>query len=218
MDEELGRRLRSAREEQRLSLRAVATAVGISPSLLSQVETGKTHPSVSTLYALVNHLDISLDDVMGRPEAGSGSAKTQRPVPLTPVQRAADNPSIEMEDGVRWERLAVGRDGLVDPLLTTYAPGASSSADGRLMRHSGIEYGLILEGTLILKLDFDEHVLGPGDSLCFDSSRPHLYTNPGTTPAKGVWFVIGRTEMLQHAPRQAASGDAFEAITRMHTG
>ena len=62
------------------------------------------------------------------------------------------------------------------------------------MRHSGIEYAYILEGELTLQLDFDTYVLGPGDSLQFDSVRPHLYSNKGTTVAQGVWFVVGRRQ------------------------
>ena len=65
MQFDVGPELRRVRESRKLSLRAVATAVGVSASLLSQVETGKTQPSVSTLYALVNYLGISLDGLMG---------------------------------------------------------------------------------------------------------------------------------------------------------
>ena len=68
------------------------------------------------------------------------------------------------------------------------------------MRHSGIEYAYILEGELTLQLDFDTYVLGPGDSLQFDSVRPHLYSNHGSTPARGIWFVVGRRQQNQAMP------------------
>lgn len=216
MQEELGPQLRRERERQKLSLRAVASAVGISPSLLSQVETGKTHPSVSTLYALVNHLHLSLDDLLGtrsfRSAAESAPAAAASPLDGV-VQRAADNPVIEMENGVRWERLAVGRTDIVDPLVTTYAPGASSSTEQKLMRHSGIEYAYLLEGELTLKLDFESTVIRAGDSICFDSSRPHLYINEGSVDAKGLWFVVGRREYSQHAADGSAG--VVRAASRM---
>lgn len=205
---DLGSELRRIRKSQKLSLRSLATAVGVSPSLLSQVETGKTQPSVSTLYALVNHLGISLDGLMGqhRPSATDQTpTQTQGPSNASNfagggssngvVQRAADNPMIEMENGVTWERLADGGSDVADPLIVTYAPGASSSVDGKHMRHSALEYGAIIEGQLILKIDFDEYVLNPGDSFCFDANRPHMYVNNSTRPARGMWFVIGRREM-----------------------
>ena len=185
MPDSLGERLREARTKRGLSLRSVAQSLGVSASLISQVEIGKTQPSVATLYALANHLGASLDELLGIPAGGGqpspvlGSTGTVFP----DVQHAADNPVIEMENGVRWERLAAGSSGPADALLVTYAPGASSSIEGKLMRHAGVEYAYMLEGELTLHLEFDTHVLRPGDSLQFDSVRPHLYSNEGTTPA-----------------------------------
>lgn len=204
--DDIGARLRDARMQRGLSLRSVAQELGVSASLISQVETGKTQPSVSTLYALVTHLGVSMDELLGV-GPGSGSPAAADPLlpasggPVSPaVQRASQNPVLEMENGVRWERLATGEGGPVDPLLVTYEPGASSSVEGRMMRHSGIEYAYILEGELTLKLDFDTHVLGPGDSLQFDSVRPHLYFNSGSTVARGIWFVVGRRQQNQAMP------------------
>ncbi len=193
----VGARLREARTEKRLSLRSVAQALGVSASLISQVETGKTQPSVSTLYALANHLSLSLDDLLGVMTPASGRAAPQPEAVRTThskIQRAADNPVLEMENGVRWERLASGVGKSADALLVTYEPGATSSIEGKMMRHSGVESAYILEGELTLQLEFDVHVLGPGDSLQFDSVLPHLYSNQGSTIAKGVWFVVGRRQ------------------------
>jgi quercetin dioxygenase-like cupin family protein len=78
----------------------------------------------------------------------------------------------------------------VDFLLVTYAPGGASSRSGELMRHAGTEYGYLVSGELELTLGFDQHQLGPGDAVCFDSSTPHGYRNDGPEPAVGVWFVV----------------------------
>lgn len=185
--------------------------MGVSASLISQVETGKTQPSVSTLYALVNHLGISFDALLGAagasPDAGTLPAQpTGFPSPTagastgTSIQRGSDNPALEMENGVRWERLAAGHGSPVDPLLVTYEPGASSSVEGKLMRHSGIEYAYLLSGELTVHVEFDQYVVRAGDSLNFDSIRPHMYVNNGTVPAQGLWFVVGRREFTQTMP------------------
>jgi transcriptional regulator with XRE-family HTH domain len=206
MTDSLGTRLREARLRRGLSLRSVAQALGVSASLISQVEIGKTQPSVSTLYALASHLGVSLDEILGLPQSDARPAGN----PETPpdVQRGADNPVIEMENGVRWERLASAPGGPADALVVTYAPGAASSIEGRLMRHAGMEYAYLLEGELTLQLDFETYVLRPGDSLQFDSVRPHMYANHGSSPAKGVWFVFGRrahNSSLPDAPGQESS-------------
>ncbi len=205
MQLDVGSELRRVRESRKLSLRNVAGAVGVSASLLSQVETGKTQPSVSTLYALVNYLGISLDGLMGTSRAASGGldispvgvasegASARRSDSI--VQRRADNPIIEMENGVTWERMAVGESSVADPLIVTYQPAGSSSIEGKMMRHAGLEYGVLLDGRLTLRIDFEKYDLEPGDSFCFDSNRPHLYVNQSDQPARGIWFVIGRREM-----------------------
>ncbi len=156
---------------------------------------------MSTLYALVSHLEVSLDELLGiRPSgrselrAGSGAGLPgQERIPGV-VQRAADNPVLEMANGVRWEKLAVDPDAGVDALLVTYEPGAASSVDRMPMRHSGTEYAYLFAGELTLLLDFDRYTIAVGDSLCFDSTRPHMYVNQSDEPARGVWFVVGRGE------------------------
>jgi len=197
MPDGLGARLREARTKQGLSLRSVAQSLGVSASLISQVEIGKTQPSVATLYAMASHLGVSFDELLGIP-ASPGEARAPlfgHTGPALPdVQRAGDNPVIEMENGVRWERLAMGRNGPADALLVTYQPGASSSVEGRLMRHAGVEYAYLLSGVITLQLEFDKYELAAGDSLHFDSSRPHLFSNEGREPATGLWFVVGRRE------------------------
>ena len=70
----------------------------------------------------------------------------------------------------------------------------------------------ILEGELTLELDFDTYVLGPGDSLQFESMRPHLFTNRGRTTAKGIWFVLGR----RGPAAGAESPDAEDAVALRH--
>lgn len=206
MTAEIGVRLRAARRARGISLRKLADEIGVSASLISQVENGKTRPSVQTLYALVNQLGLSMDELVGGPTVINSTVRSPDRVASRPgstfptVQYPGDNPTIEMENGVTWERLAVGEDGAADALLVTYAPGASSSVEGRLMRHNGVEYAYILEGQLTLQLEFETYDLVAGCSLQFSSIRPHLYTNRGSTVARGIWFVFGRREQTEAMP------------------
>ncbi len=190
----IGEELRRVRLSRKLSLRNVASAVGVSASLLSQVETGKTQPSVSTLYALVNHLGVSLDGLMRGISQSDGTASdgsVYEDGHHGIVQRRSENPIIEMENGVVWERLADGGRDDADPLMVTYEPGSSSSVEGKMMRHDALEYGLIIEGTLTLRIEDDVYEIYPGDSFSFDANRLHMFENNSAKPARGIWFVIG---------------------------
>ena len=194
----LGQRIRAERTRQGVSLRALAREVGVSASMISQIETGKSRPSVSTLYAITSALSMSLHDVFAAIEPidalvpttvreALGSARGPR---LGPLVRPADRRVLTLDSGVTWERLGEIPPLHIDFLLMTYAPGGSSSSTGELMRHPGWEYGYLLHGALVLTLGFDELTLTPGDAVSFDSTTPHRYRNDGREPAAGVWFVL----------------------------
>ena len=70
----LGERLRKERDRLGLSLRELARRLEVSPSLVSQIETGKIQPSVRTLYAIVSELGVSLDELF----APAGSTPSWR--------------------------------------------------------------------------------------------------------------------------------------------
>ncbi|MEU2269043.1 cupin domain-containing protein [Streptomyces olindensis] len=202
----VGARIRQARLERGTSLRALAREVGVSASLVSQIETGKSQPSVSTLYAITTALGISVESLF---DAREGPGATALPavrgtVPHAPAVLAADpgrrigplvtageRETLELDSGVVWERLGRVPGTDVDFLLVTYRPGGASSGSGALMRHPGTEYGYLISGELILTLGFDEYPVRPGDSVCFESTTPHRYRNDGEVPAVGVWFVSG---------------------------
>jgi transcriptional regulator with XRE-family HTH domain/quercetin dioxygenase-like cupin family protein len=59
----LGLRLRAARKKSGLTLRQVAKDLGLSPSFVSQMENGKSQPSVATLYSIARLLDVSIDEL-----------------------------------------------------------------------------------------------------------------------------------------------------------
>jgi transcriptional regulator with XRE-family HTH domain len=191
----VGQELRARRTAKGLSLRALARELAISPSALSQIETGKSRPSVSTLYAIVSALGMSLDELFGgapRPAAGPPLDAAPAGEPDELVQRVAGRSAIQLETGVRWERLTPAHDAAADFLFVVYEPGGSSSAGDEFIRHAGREYGLVLSGVLEVSVGFQTYNLGPGDSISFDSTTPHRLRNTGTVPAEGVWFVTGR--------------------------
>src|ERR1700751_1621119 len=119
---DLGDRLRRERLATGKSLRQLASAVGISASALSQIETGRSKPSVSTLYAIVSNLGISLDQLFGS-EASRGEPAPGAAGPSSPVCTPNDRKELHLESGVRWERLTRHADPEVDFLYVEYAVG-----------------------------------------------------------------------------------------------
>src|SRR6188472_1158544 len=203
-EDTLGTRLRAERERRGLTLRELARRLEASPSLVSQIETGKTQPSVRTLYAIVSELDVSFDELFAPGREGRRTRATQPaevtgtepPVGYGRVQRSDDRAVIDLGSEVRWERLTTWNDRDVEFLYAIYEAGGSSSPDGSLMRHNGRELGIVLTGQLGVKVGFEDTVLDPGDSIAFDSTIPHRLHNDGDEVAIAIWIVLGR----HHAP------------------
>lgn len=196
MNINIGGRIRLERERQRLSLRELARRVGVSASMLSQVETGRARPSVSTIYSIATELGLSIDALLSE-EGVAVAAVAGRPmgadlggVPASQVVRPEDRRKLELESGVTWELLSDLLPHLVDFMLVTYEPGGRSSPSGKLTRHGGTEFAFMLRGTLKVQTGFDEYVLRQGDAMAFDSSQPHLLLNEEAEPAVGIWFVL----------------------------
>jgi transcriptional regulator with XRE-family HTH domain len=216
----VGQRLRSERERHGLSLRELARRLEISPSALSQIETGRSRPSVGTLYAIVSELEMSLDELFGSQRTGAAAprapdaAAAAEEAGATLVQPRDTRKGIELESGVRWERLTPTAEQDADFLYVVYEVGGASSRPGTHMRHMGREYGLVLSGRLRVTIGFDEeHELGPGDSIAFESSRPHRLENAGSEPVEAIWFVVGRSgsdarKLALDGAHEPASGPA----------
>lgn len=177
---DLGARLRAGREAAGLSVRELARRIGVSASLLSQVERGLAHPSVGTLWAVVTELGLSLDSLFA-------PADEERPAI---VQRAAGRPALELDGGVVWERLTAGPDPDADFAFVTYPPGADSGAGDPPAQHRGREYGFVISGRLGIEVGDETLALGPGDSIAFGSDTPHRLRALGDEPVTTVWLNL----------------------------
>lgn len=170
-----------------MSLRELARRVGVSPSLVSQIELDRVNPSVSTLYALVTELGLTMSEVFGDGAPARAPRNDGRLVADPDTRRV-----INLASGVRWERLTPHSDPDVEFLYVVYPVGAESCPEDALATHGGREYGYVTSGTLGVRVGFDEYVLGPGGSIAFDSSSPHRLWTIGDEPVHAIWVVIGR--------------------------
>ncbi len=225
----IGQRLRAERTARGLSLRELAERAHVSASLISQIETGRAQPSVSTLYALADELSMSVDELLfpgtdranGAEPAGSeparadaGIGRVDGPVAVLdrvaaapggassgPLQRAADRKRIRLASGVVWERLTTATEVGTEFLHVTYEVGGASSPEDAYQRHGGHEWGYVLSGRLQVQIGFEEYVLEPGDAISIDSATPHRLSTVGDEPVHAIWFVLGR-----HSHEGAGSG------------
>ncbi|MBO1756606.1 helix-turn-helix domain-containing protein [Allobranchiibius sp. CTAmp26] len=216
----VGSGVRSHRTAKGLSLRELARRLGVSASFISQLENGKSQPSVATLVAICNALGVTFDELFAacvaldapaqqepphlvgeRDVARAGAARpatsdddvAPRPHNVSdgPVMHAGARRRLALDTGVIWEQLSSESGTPAEFLLVTYEVGGTSTTGTKMSRHDGTDYGYVLSGELTLTLGFETHVLGPTDSISFDSNIPHRFHNSGDVPAQAVWFVHG---------------------------
>jgi transcriptional regulator with XRE-family HTH domain len=201
----VGERVASYRKDRHLKVSELARMVGVSPSLISQIERGQSQPSVATLFALAESLDVPVDAFFLK-EGNSATAAEPRPKPETagvaepelptgggtPAQRYLvrrdARAAINIQGGVLWERLTPETLPHVDFLELVYEPGAESNPE--LYRHPGTEMVLVLSGRFEIYVGFERYELGEGDSIHFPSSFPHRYVNPTDEVSRAVTVIL----------------------------
>ena len=168
---DIGPLLRKQREARKLSLHEVADAVGISKGYLSALERSQMGASVGTMRKLARFYRINILDLF---EAGEANPRLVRP---------SDRKRLQAGPGVQMELLAWG-DAVMEPHLFRIAPGAGS---GESYTHEGEEFLFVVRGKLEIELEGQPYRLRCGDSLYFDSSTPHQWSNPGSAETWVLW-------------------------------
>jgi transcriptional regulator with XRE-family HTH domain len=183
------------RKQRKLRVSELARAVGVTPSLISQIERGTAGPSVATLFALADALEVSLDVFADRRLNGDGASATdQVQAPSREAQYVVRQPerrSITVAGGIRWELLSPGQDNDVEFLEVVY--DAHAESEPGLYRHPGKEHIRVLEGTFDIHVGFDVFRLEAGDSIVFPASQPHRYVNPSDATSRAITVVVHDT-------------------------
>jgi transcriptional regulator with XRE-family HTH domain len=208
VSEALGMRMRTERHRAGLTVRGLAGRVGVSPSLISQIERGRATPSVATLWSVADALGVSIAELFNEAEP---EPLGREPTVRGPLQPHETRRVITLADGIRWERLTPLSDDELDFVLVVYPPGAASCPADALTRHGGREFGYVVSGTLAVEVGFDEHILRTNDSIAFDSSMPHRLRAVGDESAVAVWAVLHRHGDDRNRNFETAGGDSAKA-------
>ena len=127
----IGARLRAERRRRDVSVRGLAREIGVSASLISQIETEKSSPSVSTLYAITTALGISIEDLFGDPPADEPAGAAADGVATDEASDdAAEAPDGAEVNGERVPALAVVGEHGAHPLVTPLRVDGSAGASG----------------------------------------------------------------------------------------
>jgi transcriptional regulator with XRE-family HTH domain len=176
----LGETLRSLRLDANLTLQAVADAAGVSQSLVSQVERGVASPSITTLRRLAGALNVPVAAFFVGDGAVASSGDTLEGARI--IVRRDERKGLRVSrSNVVYELLTPDLNRKIEFLWIEYSPGSVTHPDP--MSHPGEENALCLEGSVVVTVEGQEFVLNEGDSISFDSGRPHQVENRSGTRA-----------------------------------
>ena len=176
---DLGQRIRRLRHQRHLTLQQLGEATGLSPSMLSLVERGRTSPSIGSLVAVSSALRVPLKALFddGLPGRQTYIVRIDDQAVLSPMPGVSRTTAIA--DSVRHIEISVNK----------WQAGVAT--EPRPAHHPGFEYGLVLEGHLTVEVEGSRFVLAPGDLAFYDSTSPHSLHNDGTEDVRAVWVNVG---------------------------
>ena len=163
-EQELGTKIRERRRELGLTMQFVADQAGLSIGFISQVETGHSSPSLSSLAAISKVLQMPVAHFLEQPPEGD-----------QPITRRATRQSFQTgAETISYERLSTElEDSSIRALIVHEPPGHRVEQ----LSHAGEELFYVLQGSIIVEIEDEKVVLKEGDSIHFDSNRRHSNWN-----------------------------------------
>jgi len=176
---ELARRvaeaLRGFRRDRHLSLDDLSARSGVSRAALSQIEGGRTNPTLAVLWKIAVGLEVPFHDLLG-----SSSEQSVR------VLRAGDAIPLRSSDGRTESRLLSpgGSSSDTEVYELRLVPKAVHKSDPHAQGTR--ETLVVLTGALRLGAGAEAHELAAGDSVYFRADVPHYYENRSTRETRCI--------------------------------
>jgi quercetin dioxygenase-like cupin family protein len=175
--ENLGDRIRKAREMRGLTVKDLSSRTGIREEILRRVETNEIIPPLGELIKIGKAVETKMGFFI------SPGAEQ----PMTVVRREA-RPAISRYGKKRSEQYGYSYESLapekgnrfMEPFLVTLMP----TSEQELSTHDGQEFIFVLEGEMKAQVGQQAEVLRPGDAIYYDSTHPHLVKCAGDRPTK----------------------------------
>jgi transcriptional regulator with XRE-family HTH domain len=174
--DEVGHQLRVLRQRRRLTLKVVAEQAGVSESFLSQLERGRSRPSIATLQRIARALGSTMADLF-EPDG------LTRPV----LQKRADRPVLTLP-GLRKHLVTPRPLENLEVIFGELDVGGTTGEEAYAHGDSE-EVFMVLSGTVEVQVGSSVYRLGPKDSINYRSSSPHLTRNVGDTVAEIIWII-----------------------------
>jgi transcriptional regulator with XRE-family HTH domain len=186
---QIGEKVKDLRLVHRITIKELSQKSGVSKSLLSQIERNISVPTVTTLQKIASAFGMPISHMFpenngavheGAPKESDTKVKGLR------VVRRGHRKKIVMPWGGLYEMLCPDLRHKIEFIYLHYPVGAKAQ---EFYSHEGEECGVVLEGEFKGVIGDETVVLGPGDSIYYDSSIPHRWQNVGETEVQAIWAI-----------------------------
>lgn len=175
----IGAKLKALRESQKLSLRDLADKTGLSASFLSQLELGQVSPSIASLENIANVLNVYITHFFDNHKEKDSVVirKGERRRIYSKDSKAIIQPLAHEISKKK-----------IEPFMLILEVGGEAGEHPYSSRH-GEEFGIVIQGKTKFILEQNEYILEEGDSVYFNSTKPHNWENIGRKFAKIILVI-----------------------------
>ena len=180
MDEmrEIGLRIEGLREACDVTQEEMASELGVSLETYQKWEETGADVPISAIYHMAKTFGVEFTEIL------TGTAAK---LDTYQVVRAGEGREVDRYPGYYYEDLAWRYQGkIMQPLLVVLDP---SDEPAKLVTHTGQEFNVVIEGTVIVQFADKEFALNPGDSIYFNPMYPHGQRCGGDVPAKFITII-----------------------------
>jgi transcriptional regulator with XRE-family HTH domain len=179
----LGGRIKHLRAERELQQRQLAEKADLTPSMVSQIESGRLTPSLNTLGRVAAALGVPIASLFDGQPAGSIVVSRKKDYPVVSFDGASE----------RWAVLGAGLfQGKIRAVVSTLGPRSRGVTTEKVVIKPGqMKLFYVLQGKVALHYNGDRHVLEAGDSALLDGGAPHGWDNLGARQAQALWVILG---------------------------
>ncbi|MDU5503973.1 MAG: XRE family transcriptional regulator [Anaerococcus vaginalis] len=169
--DKLGSNVKKFRNEKNLSLKELAEEIEVSPSMLSQIESGKANPSLNTLKLISKYLEVPMFTlfVEDDKEAAMVVRKKDR-------IRITSGKSSSKEYQLSYDLLSPDMKGDLQLCEMKLSGFQYNSNDFNF--HDGEEVAVCTQGKIEIILEGENYLLNKGDSIRIPSGKKHRWKNP----------------------------------------
>jgi transcriptional regulator with XRE-family HTH domain len=170
--DDIGKRVRTLREEKGLSLEELSNLTGFDLEFLSRIENNEVQPQLGTLIKLSK----SLDSALGRLVSGTGEK-------LYSITRKGEQKIVSRSTSSKGQKQMYTYKSLAPEVKGRHMEALivqlEETPEEDMSVHDGEEFIYVLNGEAVLKIGEEEFKLFPGDSVYYLSTTPHLITAKG---------------------------------------